>query len=230
MLARRRLFVACGCLAMGACAIAPRRSTPLPGPSPAPSQAELSLPSGAAALQSARLVIRTVDLTLQADSPSVLVPEITRITAEAGGYIEQGNSTEGKSAEFRLRIPALALDAAVARIERLAEVRERRDSGRDVTEETTDVEARIASLAVVRDRLRSLVDRAATIQDVLAVERELARVQGEIDSMQARLNLLRSSAALAQISLRVNRPVVLGPISWLFVGAGKLLEKLFVIR
>jgi len=216
-----------GWILSAACARGPTLASPA-GVAP-PSGESLSAPAGTQVRQVDRLVIRAVAMTLQADSPHVIVPAVTEIVVGAGGYVQQSTSTVGQSAELNVRIPAESLDDSLERIGRLAVVTERRDTGRDVTEEAVDVEARIGSLVVVRDRLRSLVDAAGTIPEILTMERELARVQAEIDSMQARLDLLRSRAALSEVAIRIERPVRLGPLSWLAVGAGRLLSKLFVI-
>jgi Domain of unknown function (DUF4349) len=218
------------CLLIAACVSTPSSRTVSAAPPPArdAAVASLGVPVGSQAAQ--RLLIRHVALTLEADNPSVLAGQITQVTTEAGGFIEDASTTAGERLEMQLRVPVAQLATVLARLERMGKVKDRRDSARDVTEETIDMEARLGSLVALRDRLRTVLQAAANVQDIMAVERELARVQGEIDSMQARLNYLRSHVALAQVSIRVDQRRVLGPLGWAVAGAAWVLSRLFIIQ
>jgi hypothetical protein len=61
----------------------------------------------------------------------------------------------------------------------------------DKTLQVVDVEARIANLTQLRDRLRKLMaDPKAGIKEAVEIERQLAQTQGELDSMQAQRRFL----------------------------------------
>ena len=62
------------------------------------------------------------------------------------------------------------------------------------------------------------------------MERELGRLQAEIDSLQGRLDRLKSEVAFARVAVRVEQKTVLGPLGWLLAGAGSLIGKLFVLK
>jgi GTP1/Obg family GTP-binding protein len=106
-------------------------------------------------------------------------------------------------------------------------VKARSVSSQDVTEETIDVQARIASLTAERDQLRQLLSKAAAINDVFAIERELARVQGDIDSLQHRLEHLRSTSALAQLDAEFKRKREPGPLGRFLSAIGRGIGRLF---
>ena len=108
--------------------------------------------------------------------------------------------------------------------------RERTVSAEDVTEQVVDTEERLVALRASRDRLRLLMERATSVADVVTVERELARVQAELESMERRLNALRGAVTLSELSVRIERGQVLGPLGLLAVGIGQVIGKLFVWR
>jgi hypothetical protein len=97
-----------------------------------------------------------------------------------------------------------------------------------VTEETIDVEARIQSLIAERDQLRALMSRAVAINDVFTIEREIARVQGDIDSLQHRLEHLRSTSALAELNAEFTKKREPGPVAVFFGAIGRGIGRLFV--
>jgi len=58
-----------------------------------------------------------------------------------------------------------------------------------------DLDARLANLVAVRDRLQEHLARSTNVSEVIEVERELARLQGDIDSLSGRSTFLRSASA-----------------------------------
>ena len=149
--------------------------------------------------------------------------------------VELTRTPPGGLARFRFQHVGMVfqqhhLIPTLTALEATARLKEKQIVSQDVTAETVDVEARLRNLIAVRDRLRGYLDRASSVAEIIEIERELARVQGEIDALEARLEYLRSSVAMAEISLRVERPRVLGPLGLVFAGVGWTLKNLFVIR
>ena len=178
--------------------------------------------------QQERQLVRRAQLQLEVERSADVPARATALTTSLGGYVQSTTAAE-KSVSMVLRVPAASLDVALDSLARLGKVESRTVSADDVTEQTVDLDARVASLRAARDRLRELHSRAGTVAELVAAEGELARVQGELDSLEGRLKLLRGSVALAEIDLRAQQKLVLGPLGVLFAGIGKLLGKLFVI-
>ncbi|HEX5725213.1 MAG TPA: DUF4349 domain-containing protein [Longimicrobiaceae bacterium] len=214
-----RLFPVLCALALAACT----SNLPAPPP-PAPAGA------GEGASVDERLLVQRVSLELEAERPAEAAAQVEAVTRGVGGYVESATAREAKRVHLVLRIPAASLDSVLAAVSRLGEVEDRRVSALDVTEESTDLEARLQNLVAVRDRLRQHLQRAGGVQDVIAVERELARVQTEIDALEARLKRLRTDVAMSQVTLDIHRKRVLGPLGLLLAGLGWLIGKLFVIQ
>lgn len=176
-----------------------------------------------------QLLVRRAALGVDVDDIAVSTSRAHGVAIGSGGYVEREERAE-RSASVTIRVPEPRLDAALDTLGRLGKITNRTVSAQDVTEEAIDVEARIRSLTASRDRLRELLGRASAVGDIVAVEKELARVQGELDSLQGRLQHLRSTAALAELHVSFHQKVVLGPLGRFFNAIGRGLGKLFVVR
>ena len=144
--------------------------------------------------------------------------------------IARSEARESESADYLFRVPPQRLDALMDSAATLGAVDERTTNAEDVTAQVVDVEGRIAALRASRDRLQELMNRATSVPNVIAVERELARVQGELESLEGRLNAMRGQVAMSELSVHLGQRHILGPLGLLFVGIGRGLEKLFVLR
>jgi hypothetical protein len=133
-----------------------------------------------------------------------------------------------KRANFLIRVPPDRLEALMDSAAALGKAGRRTVSADDVTDRVVDSEARLSVLRASRDRLKQLIERSASVSDVVTVERELARVQAELESLEARLNALKGAVALSELSVSIERRVVLGPLALLAQGIGSVVQKLFI--
>jgi hypothetical protein len=81
----------------------------------------------------------------------------------------------------------------------------------DKTLQVVDIEARIANLTQLRDRLRKLMaDPKAGIKEAVEIERQLAQTQGELDSMQSQRRVLaqQTERELFEINYQSRRSAV----------------------
>ena len=183
-----------------------------------------------AALERQRLapyLVRRGWLDLIVDAPPATAARAQEITLSFSGLVQTANVSDDE-AKLVLRVPEPRLDEALDQLSTLGKVDSRRLSANDVTEEVIDLEARVASLVAVRDRLRALLERSAGMSEIMSVERELARVQTEIDAIEGRLRHLTSRAVMAEVSLSAQRERRLGILGVVAVGVGKALGWLFV--
>jgi hypothetical protein len=112
------------------------------------------------------------------------------------------NPQEAASATITVRIPAKKLDQALAEFKKLAvKVVSENLSGTDVTEEYTNIEARLATLYKTKTKFEEIMQKASRIQDILEVQRELINLQEQIDALVGQKQYLEKSAALAKITI-----------------------------
>lgn len=131
--------------------------------------------------------------------------EIIEKTQKLGGFMVQSyfdNPQEAASATITIRVPAKKLDQALNDFKKLAvKVVSENLSGSDVTEEYTDIEARLNTLYKTKTKFEEIMEKASRIQDILEVQRELINLQGQIDALVGQKQYLEKSAALAKITI-----------------------------
>ena len=176
----------------------------------------------------AQQLIRRGEMALEVEDVSGTARRVERLATSVGGIIAQSSDDGKDDAMVAMRVPSERLDATMDAVAQLGHVERRGTNSQDVTEQTLDMDARIATLAATRDRLRQLLARSEAIRDVIEVERELARVQSELESLERRVTSMRGQVAMSDLSVTIGRKVVLGPVSALFQGIGRAIGKLFV--
>jgi hypothetical protein len=80
-------------------------------------------------------------------------------------------------------------------------------SAQDVTEEYTDLGARLRNLEATEEELLALLtevrEETRRAEDVLAIHRELTNIRGQIEQIQGRMQYLERLTALATISVEL---------------------------
>ena len=107
---------------------------------------------------------RSAALTLAARPRRIeeVAAGILRVTDAAGGFVASSSVSggSGSGGTFELRIPVARLDKAVADLSRLAKVRERTQSSRDITAQTVSARERLREARREREGLlRALAQR-----------------------------------------------------------------------
>lgn len=156
-------------------------------------------------------IIRDGTLTIVVSDPAAAVTAVEQIIAELpGAFIaaaEMRRAGDAQPTTLTLRVPAAAFDRALASLRALAEeVLAEQTTARDVTEEYTDLDARLRNLQAAETQLLALVEQADTVEDLLQIEKRLAEVRGEIELLQGRLNVLLDRIALATIRVLLHAP------------------------
>lgn len=200
-------------------------------PQPA-AAAALPVPPNTPIAQAAdeRQMIRRGGVKVSVDSVDVARRRVERAAASLGAQVAHLDANEASHAEILFRVPPDNLESLMDSAAAVGKTEDRTIGAEDVTDAIVDAEGRLASLTASRDRLRQLLDKAGSVPDVITVERELARVQGDIESLQRRIAALRGQVAMSELTVTIDRRIVLGPVSEFFVGVGKLIGKLFVLR
>jgi len=153
-----------------------------------------------------RRIIYTADVTVVTERLSELADDLARRVKAHRGYIAShqisGQAGTARSGRWKVRIPVDAFEAFLAEVSRLGEVQGLSRDSQDVSEEYTDLEARLANKRVEEARLIQHLQRStAKLSDILAVEREISRVREEIERMTGRLRLLANQTALTTVTI-----------------------------
>lgn len=179
-------------------------------PSPGGAEAEASpadpgaVPVGGVA----RSLVRTAQLTVEADDPVAVTRRVRTAVAGAAGTIAQETSSD-TGAQLTVRVPADRLDQLIDTIGGFGHVTDRAAQVVDATEDVVDLDARVASQRASVDRVRALLAQARSIGDVVSIESELTRREADLDSLTGRLAALKDQVALSTLTVDLEK----GPVT-----------------
>ena len=246
---KRALFLIVGLtvvLSIISCAAAPRPASLAPsGAAPAATEAPAAPPlaqpefreRGSTANDSSkgvpdaasaeRMIVYTVQLNIEVQDAEKAVNDITALAAQYNGYISAANMSRSSKGQMRgtitLRIPAASLDAAQKQVESVGlKVLSRNRNSNDVTDQYTDLNARLTNLQATEDELRKLLDtvreRTGKADDILAIYNRLTEIRGQIEQIKGQMNVLSKTSTFATMTVSLTpheEVVVVEPEGWL---------------
>ena len=137
----------------------------------------------------APLIARTAALTIVVKDLDVSRASLDSILARHHGYTAALTVSEDappRGLEGSLRIPVAELGPAIAEIRALGIVDRESQSGEEVTQQHTDLAARLDNARETEARLRDiLAHRTGKMEEVLEVEDKLSETRGEIEQLEA---------------------------------------------
>lgn len=168
-----------------------------------------SLTATAPATPSNDKIIKTGSIDMTADNVSSTTDAITAATTGLGGFVQNASRSEDErgitSAYMTIRVPNDQFDAARIAIEALAKhVNSESVQGDDVTEQYTDLSARLTAAKAQETQYLTILASAKTVGDVLAVQEHLASVRADIESLQGQITYLENRTSLSTISVTIS--------------------------
>ncbi|MDE5898161.1 MAG: DUF4349 domain-containing protein [Treponemataceae bacterium] len=152
-----------------------------------------------------RKLIKTGNLSLEVQNLAEAGRAVERWCGAFGGYVASSDSSE-RNASFSARIPAERFDSAMEEAGTLGTVRFRSVSAQDVSEQFYDLQTRLETRKIMRDRLRAYLAQAKDVKDMLQIERELNSVLSDIESMEGRMRRLSGQIEYATIDISLSLP------------------------
>lgn len=173
-----------------------------------------------------RKVIRSATLELTVDDVGAAVQQVQNAADAAGGYIsgssvstESPQATPGpdgqqpkprQTATMTIKVPADSFAAVMSKLRGVAkEVRSESSDSSEVTEEYTDLQARVRNLQATEQQYLALLGKADAIPDILTVQDRLNQVRLDIEQAQGRIKLLDSLTDMATITVNLALPPVI---------------------
>lgn len=165
-----------------------------------------------------RKVIRDATLTLEVEEPSKALPRIASVAESRGGFVvdtesRQATGKDGRGSyetiTLQMRVPAAQFDAALAEIRAAGRVTSEKLSGKDVTEEYIDLEARLRTQRALEAQLLEIMKGARSVSDAISVQRELANVRTEVERVEGRRRFIENQASLSTVNVTLEPPAPL---------------------
>lgn len=168
--------------------------------------------------QDKRMIIRTGTMSVENDSFDETENKAKEITKNLGGYITnstaQVNQSGKKQGTLTIRVQADKYDALLAELSKIGKVMNQNITGRDVTEEFVDAEARVKTQRELEARLLQLLaEKTANLTAVVEVEQKLSSVRENIEKTEGRMRMLKDQASFSTLTLSIYEPAILNTSS-----------------
>ncbi|MDQ4049051.1 MAG: DUF4349 domain-containing protein, partial [Actinomycetota bacterium] len=154
-----------------------------------------------------RRIERSASLTVAAPAEELdgVADGIARVTERYEGYVLRSSLATGDEGttggDFELRIPAERLQAALADLSKLGDVRSRSQSGQDVTREFATAEDRLEAARAERRSLLRRLERAPSDSAAEAIRQRLDLNVGEVRGLRSQVRELRTRTSYAAVTV-----------------------------
>lgn len=192
---------------------APEGLAPVPAPAGG-GQVEEALDEGAAILPRAgggsvpsvsASVIKTAQLELEVAKSEFdeAVRDAETVAGRYGGFVFSTSVEEGevRTGTVVIRVPSSEFEAALADIKSEGELTEENVTGKDVSQEFIDLQARVRNLQAQEAVILELMKSADSIPETIRVQNELSGIQLEIESLKGRLRFLEDRTSFGTIAV-----------------------------
>ncbi len=164
--------------------------------------------------ESPRKIVGTANIDLVVSDTDETVTAITQMVTNAGGYVADTNFYRTSFGEetalqgsMTLRVPAQSLDGMVEQLaDHAVEVTSQSLTRDDVTDQYTDLDARLRNLQATEEELLQLLTEirskpGAKAEDILTVHRNIMEIRGQVEQVQGRMVMLDNLVSLSTIHL-----------------------------
>lgn len=202
-------------------AIAPSMSGVSSPMAPAVDEQSAREMAGSGGMVDGAKIIKNADVTLWVEDVESTADAVADVAAKYEGFVSSsqlgnngyvpypyasgGTASEIDSGWMQIRVPADKLEAALADISGLGDVRSTSTSAGDVTTQYVDMAARLDNFKASEARMRELLAQSETVADTIAIESELSRLRSEIDSLEGQLRYLDEQVDMSGISVNISK-------------------------
>jgi Domain of unknown function (DUF4349) len=176
---------------------------------------DVALPQPAPADPNGPRIVKRADVRIEvkADGFRAAFQKASAVASAHGGFVasstsqtDEGEDRQSASGTLVLRVPAAQFDAARAELAGLGDVTSEVIDGEDVGGQLVDLDARIRSLQVEEETLRTLMAKAKTIGETVEVQQQLTRVRQEIEQAAGQRARLQDATSLGTIRAHLFEP------------------------
>jgi len=152
-----------------------------------------------------RLVIEQSSLSLLVQDVVETKKQILDRAKANGGYMVSSNVSnpeDAPTATLVIRIPSDKLDSSLEYFHSLSvKVVSENLSGRDVTDQYVDIDARLKTLEATKERFESILAQAIKIEDITNLTQRILNTQNQIDTYKGQQESLKQNAQLAKLTI-----------------------------
>jgi hypothetical protein len=161
-----------------------------------------------------RNLILTANVAMKTQDPWATADKARAIASGLGGDIlamSQTGQGENRSALITVRIPSDRFDEALRQLKLLdGEVVTSNVDAKDVTDQFTDLQARLVAKQAEEQRYLQLFPQAKTVDETLKIDAALGNVRTQIEQLQGQINLIKNRTEFSTITMSIT-PIVTVP-------------------
>ncbi|MAH39136.1 MAG: hypothetical protein CL873_01170 [Dehalococcoidales bacterium] len=169
---------------------------------------EVAIGNGALlAISHERIIVRNGDISLVVENVVDTRDEIIHLAEGLGGFIVS-SFIDGEGQNIRsnitVRVPDEEFQSALSELRKLAiRVESESTNSRDVTEEYTDLGARLKNAEATEKQYLALLDKATNTEDMLKIYDALSRIRREIEQIKGQIQYLERTSSMSLISIQL---------------------------
>lgn len=154
---------------------------------------------------SERMVIQNSNLSFLVKDVKEVGEKVVNYAKEKGGFmvsVSYNRPTQEPYGTVTVRVPSKSLDETLAYYRSLAiKVTNENLVGTDITDQYTDIDARLLTLERTKLRFEEIFNEATTIDEILRVQQQIMTLQGQIDSLKGQKDALLKDSEYAKLTI-----------------------------
>jgi hypothetical protein len=154
-----------------------------------------------------RNLILTANVSMKTQDPWATADKARAIASGLGGDIlamSQTGQGDNRSALITVRVPSDRFDEALRQLKLLdGEVLTSNVDAKDVTDQFTDLQARLVAKQAEEQRYLQLFPQAKTVDETLKIDAALGNVRTQIEQLQGQLNLIKNRTEFSTITMSI---------------------------
>jgi hypothetical protein len=157
-----------------------------------------------------QMIVLNAEYQLQVKDANAAMRDLQNLATGAGGYVIDAALNKGSDGSWAgrltLRIPAGAYTGAIDRVRQAGEVKHERQWSQDVTDQYTDLEARVRIQQEYETKLTELAAKAETFEDWLKLTQQINETRAQIERMQGTLKQLGNQVQYSTVNVTLTQP------------------------
>jgi hypothetical protein len=163
-----------------------------------------------------RMIVRTGEMSLVVKDINQALDEISQLAERFDGYVVSSRIS-GEEEEMRgwisIRVVDEKFDQALAELRALAvRVKSESTDSQDVTQEYTDLQARLNNAEATERQYLALLEQATDVEDILKIYDSLSRVRQEIEQIKGQMQYLERTASMSLIWVHLEPEATAKPL------------------
>jgi hypothetical protein len=155
-----------------------------------------------------RRKVRNATISLHVSNVRETVDSIGDYVNKIGGYVVTqsiNTPSESSTGNMSIRVPTDELDATLEYLrERSVNVVYESVSGRDITDQYVDTQAKLETLEKTKAIFESMLDETEDFDEILRAQKEILNVQRQIDNVKGQIEYMEGTSETALIRINLS--------------------------